>query len=159
MATMNPSALGDLFRQGLETFEAAMRSAAKIQEESVRRYSEMFRDWGAPGQWQNRVQETIREAIGITQKNFDEALRVMNENAKTSLELFQKAVALGPMAQPGGAAEAKYHDLWESVLATLRSNTEVVLQANTRLTEAWAELAKKMGGQAEDIARESGNHH
>jgi hypothetical protein len=146
-----------MFRQGMETFETAMKTAARIQEESARRFTELLQEMGSPAQWQKRFQSVMGEAVVMTQKNFDEAIHVMSQNAKSTLELFQKALET-PMPQ-GSDTEGKYRGLWESALTTLRKNTETILQANTRVTESWADLAKKVSGQAEDTMAGSGENH
>lgn len=158
MATTTNPNMGEMFRQGLETFETAMRTASKIQEESAKRFTELLQEMGSPAQWQRRFQETMNEALRMTQRNFDEALRVMNQNAKSTIELFQKTLSMGAPSN-GNEAEANYRDLWESALGTLRNNTEVILQANTRMTESWAELAKKISGQTEDMVGSPGENH
>ena len=92
MSTAIPTSTGEMFRQGMETFEAAMKAAARIQEESARRFADMLQEMGSPMQWQKRFQTVMTESVSMTQKNLDEAVKVMNQNAKATMELFQKAL-------------------------------------------------------------------
>jgi hypothetical protein len=157
MASATTTNVGEMFKQGLETFEAAMKAAVKIQEESTQRFTEMLQEMGSPAQWQKKFQAAMDETVMMTQKHFDEGLNIMNQNAHSVLELFQKALQMTP-AQQGAEAETKYRDLWESALGTMRKNTEVILQANTRMTESWTELAKKVSGQMEELTSPEEKH-
>lgn len=150
MATANTPNVSEMFRQGVDTFEAAMKATAKMQEESARRFTDMLQEIGSPAQWQKRVQTLMTEAVSVTQNNLDQAVKVMNQNAAATMELFQKAIQTTPVQQ-GPDAEEKYRELWESALGTLRRNTETILQANSRVAESWADLARKVSGQAVEI--------
>ncbi len=143
-STANPT---ELFRQAIETFESAVKTGVKMQEESTRRFTDMLRDWGSPIEWQKKSQAVMTEAIQVTQKNVEEAVKVMNQNAKTTMELMQKALDARNVSSEADQ-EARGRELWESALGAMRSGTEAVLQANARVLESWTALAKKVNGQA-----------
>jgi hypothetical protein len=134
----------ELFGQSMRMFESAMRTGAKMQEESARWFSSMVTNFGSPQGWQKRTEEMMAETLNVTQKNVEEALKVMNQNAKTGLELLQKAFE-ARQADDSTDAQSKSRELWETALGALRSNTEAMLQANARLAETWAEVARKVG--------------
>jgi hypothetical protein len=133
------------FRQAAETFENAVKTGAAFQEDSARRFAEMLRNLGSPMDWQKKTQAGMNEAMQISQKNFGEAIRVMNHSAKSAMELFQKTLE-ACRDQQEGDPDAKNRELWESVLKTLRTNVEVVLQANAQMMESWSAVAKRFGG-------------
>ena len=81
----------DLFRQAVETFQSAIKTGVKIQEESARRFTEMFRDFGSPMEWQKNAQAMVNEAITAAQRNIDESIRLMNHNAQMAMSLLEKA--------------------------------------------------------------------
>lgn len=139
--TQSSTKVNGLFGQTMETFEAAMKTGAKIQEESMNRFTELLGELGSPQNWQKRTQEAVEEGVNLTRKNFDEWLRLMNENVKMSLELLQKAAEARPSDTPV-ETEARKNELWEASLRALRVNTQAVLQANSRMMEALADLAK-----------------
>lgn len=152
---MNPSDSqpGDLFRQAIETYQSAIKTGVKIQEESARRLTEMLRDAGSPLEWQKHLQAMANEAARTTQRNADESLRLMNQNAQMALNLMQKAFEARP-TPPREATDAQ-DDLWESALGALRTNTQVILQANARVLETWAQMAKEVTGRADHAAAEA----
>lgn len=133
----------ELFNQAIETFETAIRTGVKMQEEYARWFTHMLGDVGSPQQWQSKGQTIISESMQMAQKNFDEAIRMMNENARTGLELMQRAFETR-QAGSTSDAQARTREIWETALGALRNNTEAVVQANSRMLETWAELAKKL---------------
>ena len=133
--------MNGLFGQTMEAFEAAMKTGAKIQEESMNRFTEMLGELGSPQNWQKRTQDAVEEGVNLARKNFDEWLHLMNENVKMSLEMLQKAAEARPNDSPADA-ETRRNELWEAALRALRVNTQAVLQANSRMMEALSDLAK-----------------
>lgn len=151
--------IGDLFRQAVETFETALKTGVSMQEETARRFTEMLRDFGSPMEWQRKGQSVVNETIVMTQKNVEESMRAINQNAKTAMNLMQKSFEARPMASSGAdksePAMPKADDLWEAALGALRTNTQVVLQANTRMMESWAQLAQDISGRMQRSAEEA----
>ncbi|MEN6495425.1 MAG: hypothetical protein ABFD16_14185 [Thermoguttaceae bacterium] len=137
----------ELFGQAIETFEAAMRTGVKMQEEYTRWFTGMLSDVGSPQEWQSKSQAIISDSIQMAQKNFDESVRMMNQNTKTGLELMQRAFE-ARQAGSTSDAQAKTREIWETALGALRNNTEAVVQANSRMLETWAELAKRLRATA-----------
>jgi polyhydroxyalkanoate synthesis regulator protein len=133
----------ELFNQAVETFETAIRTGVKMQEEYARWFAHMLSDVGSPQEWQSKGQTIISESMQMAQKNFDEAIRMMNENTRTGLELMQQAFETR-QAGSTSDAQARTREIWETALGALRNNTEAVVQANSRMLETWAELAKKL---------------
>ena len=100
---------------------------------------EMLNDMGSPNDWQKKVQDSMREAIPTAQKNVEEALQVMNQNTRTSLELLQKAVDTSK-SESLTDAQAKATEIWTDMLTALRTNTQAMLQANSRMMESWSDV-------------------
>jgi hypothetical protein len=148
-ATKTAPDASELFGQSMRMFETAMRTGAKVQEESARWFSGMVSNMASPQGWQKRTEEVINETISITQKNVEEALRVMNQNARTGIELLQKAFEARQADSPTDA-QTKSRELWETALGALRANTEAVLQANSRWAESWAEVTRRLAGETEN---------
>lgn len=133
----------ELFSQAIETFETAIKTGVRMQEEYTRWFTDMLGDLGSPQEWQTKSQAIINESIQMAQRNVDEAIRMMNQNTKTAMELTQRAFEA---RQVGSAsdAQAKTREIWETALGALRTNTEAVVQANSRMLESWTELAKRL---------------
>ena len=73
---------------------------------------------------------------------------MMNDNAKLSFELLEKAFN---SRQTEGVEDGatKVRELWETAMGGLRRNTEVLVQANSRLLESWKEVAKTFASAGE----------
>jgi hypothetical protein len=160
--SINPN---EIFAQASRTMEAAMKAAVKIQEESTKWFTDMINEIGTPQKWQKKTQSVMEESLGVTQKNLDEMVQVMNQNTKASLELFQKAADLR-QEKSSTDPQAVAREWWETALSTVRMNTQTLMQANARVLESWAELAKKFNGRtieavesmtqhAEDLTKQS----
>ncbi len=153
-----PPNLNDLFKQAVETFQTAVRTGAKLQEESTHRFTALLRDFGSPLEWQKNTQQMMTESIEATQKGIEESIRAINQNAQTAMTMMQKAFETRPV---NGAPEVKAEELWDAALGALRTNTQVVLEANSRLVESWTQLVKDsmskahngMAKQAEQVAK------
>jgi hypothetical protein len=146
-----PSDLNDLFKQAVETFQTAVRTGVKLQEESTRRFTTLLRDFGSPLEWQKNAQQMMSESIEATQKGIEESIRMVNQNAQTAMAMMQKAFETQPT---NGAPEVKPEEIWDTALGALRSNAQVVLEANSRLVESWTQLVKESMSKAQN-----GVHH
>jgi hypothetical protein len=135
----------ELFGQVTRSFESAVQSGLKIQEESVKVMGEILSDLGSPQKWQKKAQAVLNEMISTSQRNMDEAVAVMNENAKTSIEMLHKAIQTQPT--DSSEAQSRAMEMWETSLGILRKNTEAVVRANSRAVEVWTEMAKKVNGE------------
>jgi hypothetical protein len=135
----------ELFGQAARSFESAIQTGIKLQEESVKCVTDMLGNIGSPQKWQKKAQDVMEDMVGASQKNMDEAVQVMNDNAKVSMDLLKKAFESRPA--DANEAQSRAMNLWETSLGMLRNNTEAVLRANTRVVEAWTEMAKKMNGE------------
>ncbi len=61
-----PTSPSDLFNQAVETFQTAIRTGAKVQEESTRRFTELLRDFGSPADWQKNAQSMVSSSPPLT---------------------------------------------------------------------------------------------
>lgn len=144
MATSSNQA-SELFGQASRSFEAAIQSGLKLQEESVKCLTEMLGDLTSPQKLQKKTQSIISGVMASSQQTIDETISTMNANAKASLDLLQKAMH----AKPSNPEEvqSKTVELWETALSAFRRNTEAMLKANSRVMTAWTEMAKSPNGE------------
>ena len=71
----NADAAGNFFQQAMDGFQSAVTSGVKLQEESVKRYTQLLRDFASPEQWQSGAQGLVQEAIRATEQNVDDSVR------------------------------------------------------------------------------------
>ncbi len=134
--------LTGLFDQAIETFETAVKTGVKVQEEATKCCTDMVSEWGTPQQWQEKAQQFMVELIPAAQQNVDQAVASMNDNAKTSMELLKKSMETF-QGESFDDMQGKTRELYEAMLEAMRKNAQTMVQTNTRILESFSELAKK----------------
>jgi hypothetical protein len=131
----------ELFEQATRVFDNAMRAGMTMQQESTKWFTETLRGLSSPQQWQAKNQAAAEQAMSTFQKNVDAGLQMMNDNAKTSLELLEKAFqARTSDADPDGRVRTR--EMWESAMGALRKNMEMMVVSNARVIEAWGGIVR-----------------
>lgn len=135
----------DLFEQAMKSYEQALKTGVKMQEESAKVLSNLVSQATSPQDWQKQVKSATDDFIPQTQKAVDEGLKIIEQTSKASVDLLKKAVAIG---QPTSAtdAQAKMLGLWESSLHAMRDTAVSVTQANNKAIESWLAYASKGAG-------------
>ena len=135
----------DLFDEAMKSYEQAMKTGVKLQEESARFFSNLVGQTTSPQDWQKRIKTMMDDFIPQTQKVVDEGLKLIEQTSRTSVELLKKAVASGqPSSVPD--AQAKFLGLWEASLNAMRDTAVSITQANNKAIESWVAYARKNGG-------------
>lgn len=132
----------DLYDQAMKSYEQALKTGVKMQEESVKYFSNLVNQTTSPQDWQKRVKAVADEFIPQTQKTVDEGVKLIEQTSRTSIELLKKAVATG---QPTSMqdAQTKFLGLWEASLNAMRDTAVAVTQANNKAIESWVSYARK----------------
>jgi hypothetical protein len=139
----------DLFRQAICAWESAVASGVKMQEESAKTLREMFSNSSSLSEWYNKGQAVAGETIAKTQENIDEAIRVINQQAESSVRLIQKALE-ARQSEPGADARMRFAEWWEAAMDAMQANSQALLKANSRILSTWSELARKINGDTVD---------
>lgn len=142
----------DLFDQAVKSYEQALKTGVKMQEESAKYFSNLVNQTTSPQDWQKRMKTMTDDFIPQTQKSVDEGLKLIEQTSRASIELLKKAVATG---QPSSVqdAQAKFLGLWEASLNAMRDTAVSVTQANNKAIESWVAYARKNGEPATAGAR------
>lgn len=132
----------DLYDQAMKSYEQALKTGMKMQEESAKYFSNLVNQSTSPQDWQKRIKTVADEFIPQTQKTVDEGVKLIEQTSRTSIELLKKAVATG---QPTSVqdAQAKFLGLWEASLNAMRDTAVSVTQANNKAIESWVAYARK----------------
>lgn len=142
----------DLFDQALKSYEQALKTGVKMQEESAKAFSELVTQATSPQDWQKQMKTVTDDFIPQTQKTVDEGLKLIEQTSKSSIELLKKAVAVGqPVSAPD--AQAKLLGLWEASLNTMRDTAAAITQANQKALESWMAYVRKTAEPAGAKAR------
>jgi len=141
MISTAKSKSGDLFQQAMGSFETALRTGMKLQEESTQRCVEILRDVGSPLEWERTVPAKVSKAIEAMQQNVAQSIRFMNENAQQTVNLMEMALQ---MHRSNSDASEEDGNFWTYALKAMQTNAQIIQQANSRVLEAWGELAKEV---------------
>jgi hypothetical protein len=142
MQAASQKVVSELFDQAVETFNGALKTGLKVQEEATRWWLDVLGDAGSLQKVQHKLQEIVEDALPAAQKNAEECLKVLDRGSRTSMELLKKAFETG-QSQSASEIQAKVRDLWEASLTALRSNAQAVVQLNARALEACSDLVGK----------------
>ena len=144
----NPS---DLFQQAMGSFESALRTGMKLQEESTQRCVEILRDVGSPLEWERTVPAKVTKAITAMRQNVDQSVRFMNESAQQTVNLMELAV----QAQRRGPEACDEETcFWTYAVNAMQVNAQIIRDANSRVLEAWGQLAEEVLQRVEIMRRE-----
>lgn len=149
-ATSTASQASELYEQAIETFEKAVKTGIKIQEDSAKWLSSVMDDMRSPRNWQKRTQVAMDKVMPVATQNFEEALKLLNQNTRTSVELARKALEAG-QGEALGDIQGKVREMWETVLEAVRANAQAAVQTNARILQTLEEIGQK--GKAEAAAQ------
>lgn len=134
--------VSDLFEQAFKSYEQALKTGMKMQEESAKVFSDLVTQATSPQDWQKQMKSACDDFIPQTQKTVDEGLKLIEQTSKSGIELLKKAVAVGqPASMPD--AQAKMLGLWEAALNSMRDTAVAVTQAHNKAVESWVSYARK----------------
>jgi DNA gyrase/topoisomerase IV subunit B len=127
--------VSDLFEQALKSYEQALKTGLKLQEESAKVFLGCFTP--APGaDTQKKFKAISEEAIPQVEKAVEETLKLMEQNSRTGVALLKKAVA-ATQATSAQEAQAKSLALYEGCLEAVRENAAALTQASNKAAESW----------------------
>lgn len=151
MSKNNKEKSADLFEKAAETCFHSMKEAMKIQEQFAEKWLKTVKKVHGSEDWSKQLEKAAAKVTEQAQQNADEATRLMEEGIRDGMALFNKAVEMASIATPG-EAQVKTQQLWQESLNVLSKNTKAVVQSNSKMLEAWAEMAK------ENVAKATAKH-
>ena len=130
----------DLFEEAYKSYEKALKTGIKVQEDTVKMWKDLLSKTTSPNDFQAKFTEMAEDVFPMAKKRMDEALKTVEQNYKTSADLLQQAMEA---CQPGTMAETqnRLRGLWESSLAASRTNVQSVMKANQQILDVWTGLA------------------
>jgi hypothetical protein len=137
--SVNPAEVLD---QAAQTYFGAVRTGLKLQEDIATRWVNLFTKADSGEYLPLAFQQAVNEAVPLVQKQTEDALKLIEKGTRQSLDLLAQAFETGQAESPA-KAQARLEELWEASLTTLRDNARAMVQANGRLMESWASLARK----------------
>lgn len=142
MKTKMQSNVSELFDQAIETFDSALRTGVRIQEEATKWWTDMINEADSLQELQMRTRAMMNDAMPAAQKSVDHTMKLIDRTYRTSLDLLKKAFETG-QSESMYEAQLKTQELWEATLAALRTNAQAIVQINAQAMESWAEFAHR----------------
>lgn len=129
--------MSNLFRQANETFQNAMQTGLKMQQEMLSAWTKPFT--AETENFQERGRKMIDASVKMVQKNFEESQRLADTQYRQSLDLLKKAF---DAAKPGDKNDLfeNTKTLWQQTMDTMRHNAEQLAKTNTTVIENWSDL-------------------
>jgi hypothetical protein len=131
--------------QVMKSYEQALRSGLKFQEEMWQSWWSMVNQSPFGSEWQKRFSGAAGTANGGmpgAQKRLEEALALMEKNAKLGAELMKKAV---DASQASGMVESqsKWMDFMKTSLEAGRANVEATVDMASRAMGSFFSTVEK----------------
>jgi hypothetical protein len=133
--------VNEMFSQAAQLFQNALAAGISMQEQSTKALTDIIGGFSSPQRWQEQAQTSMSQMMSAAEQNMNDAIELMTQNSKTSLELLEKAFeARQSMAEGDGQANAQ--EAWETALGAFVRNAEVIVQANNRMLQSWQNMAQ-----------------
>lgn len=134
----------ELLDEAGQTYFKAMQSGLQIQQDVASWWSDQIASSQTPD---FDPQVVVTDAVKQWKENAEKSLSFMERSANQSIDLLNKAFAVG-QADSVEAAQQKLNELWEQSLQAIQDNVQTTLQANEQFAQAFADMAKKSGQAA-----------
>jgi hypothetical protein len=145
----------EMLDQAIETFDTALKTGVKMQEEATKWWTEMLGETSSIQDIQDRMRTMMMDALPSTQRNIDQYMRVIDKTYHSSMDLLKKAFETA-QCESIVDAQMKTQELWEATLTALRTNAQALVQINAQAMESWAQFAHKdMAEQATEAMSEA----
>lgn len=141
----------DLLDQASDTYFKAMKDGLKMQKQFTESCLGNIKEASGKQDWATRMQESAEKVGAQAKDSAEETMRMMEKGTKDTMALLNKAVEIGGVATPG-EAQVKIQQLWQESLNVLNNNAKEMVQANSKMLQAWAEMAKENVEQASKAA-------
>ncbi len=142
--------VSELYEQAMTNYEQALRTGLRLQEESGKWLTTMLDQATSPQDWQRWVKSMSDRFIPETQKQFEENIRLVEQNSRTGVELMKKAFEAAQCTSVM-EGQSKFLNFWGASLNALRDNAQAATQANTKAIEMWVEFLRKNAEMAGNI--------
>lgn len=137
----------ELFDQAVKSYEHALQTGVKLQEDAARWWTNLFHQTAWTQDWHRQMSSVMSQAIPTAQKNMEESIRLIDQNSKSSLNFFKRAV---DAPRSGDASDMQTHvqEMWQSSLNVLQSNMQAISESQARLMESWTDFVRKGAASA-----------
>jgi hypothetical protein len=138
--------VNEMFDQAARFFQESVAAGIRLQQQSAKAMGEIVGGFTSPHRWQEQAQASWEQLTAAAEKSMSDAMELMTENTKTSLELLEKAFE-AQVAVAKGDGQTQTRELWETAVGSYLRNAEIMRQANNRMLESWRQMADVLRSQ------------
>jgi len=142
MITSMQNEMSQMYEEAVKSFDTALRTSIKIQEELTRAWTDALGQMGPSEGADKRFQAVADQVLPAARSQAEQGLKVVEQCTQSTLELIKKAIAAEPPANIP-QAQGQVQAMWEASATALRDNLRAVVDANTKVMTTWSQLAKK----------------
>src|SRR5215475_13648022 len=137
----------EIFREALRSYEKALKSGIKLQEESVNLWKDLLTKLGSSEELQAKLEAMRAEVFPQARERMEECVATFNRTSKQTIDLFGKTLSVY-QATSVTDAQRRVQDLIETSLGALRTNVHSALNTNAKIIASWKELVDCFGPAA-----------
>jgi hypothetical protein len=137
MANEMTNTLTDLFKQATETFQSAVQTGTKLQQETLKAWTGPVCAEVCGDDIRDRGRKMSEESIKLMQRNLDESTRLLDTQCKQSLDLLRKAFDSAKGGEKADLFE-QTRNMWQDSLDALRGSAQHMAKANSQFVENWS---------------------
>src|SRR4051812_41967556 len=124
----------ELFDQAIRSYEQALRTGVRLQEDTARWWGNFMNQSAWPQELQRQMSSVMSQTIPTAQRNMEESLRLIDQTSKTGLNLLKRTMD-GARGNPASEAQSQVQELWQSSMNVMQSNMQSITQSHAKVME------------------------
>lgn len=132
----------ELFDQAVKSYEQALRTGVRLQEDTARWWTNFFHQTAWTQDFQRQMSSVVSQSIPTAQRSMEESLRLIDQSSKTGLNFLKRAVD-APRTNAASDMQGQVQDIWQSSLNVFQSNMQALTESQAKVMESWTEFVRK----------------
>jgi len=129
----------NMFKQATETFQAAMQTGTRFQQDAVNAWMKPLVGNTMIDDMRTRGQKVAEASIKLMQQNLDETQKLLDTQCRQSMDLLKKAFDASTPTEKADLFETT-KNLWQQTLDTMRTSVEQIARTNSTAVENWSKF-------------------
>ncbi len=141
----NGNPLSEMADTALKSYEQALGTGLKLQEETGRWWTAMASKSSTGQEWQKQftaMTGVANSLVPLAQKRLEEVLELVESNGRANASLMKKA-AEAAQTPVIADSQAKWIDFWTSSISASRTSAEAFAQIGTKAVDEWIDFIQK----------------
>lgn len=135
------------FGQAADAFLNTFNSCVSLQQETAQKYFDLAKQWSETDDWTKQYKELSEQTMPQMKKAAEDTLKFWEGNSKKCMDLLNEGFASAAVTSPD-EAKAKLQKLWGDSLASMRKNTETMINTSSEAMQGYVDFMKKQTDSA-----------